>query len=241
MRVVVRAFGGVAARAGAGALPVELPEGATVADLRAELARAHPAVAPLLPRCAVAVDLEVADAALVLRGGEEVAVLPPVAGGADGDATTPALVTRTGLVRGPIDVAAELAALGDPRVGAVVSFLGLVRDHAEDLEGVVRLEYSAYEAMAGRELEVIAAELRADHPEVRGLVLVHALGPLPVGAHTILMAAAAAHRDEAFAACRDGLERVKDRVPVFKREVTADGARWVGFEPEGTGGWEGPE
>ncbi|MGA0830620.1 MAG: molybdenum cofactor biosynthesis protein MoaE, partial [Nitriliruptoraceae bacterium] len=143
------------------------------------------------------------------------------------------VVTRTGLVHGPIDVAAELAVLGDPRVGAVVSFQGMVRDHAEDLEGVVRLEYSAYEEMAARELEVIATELRAEHPDVRGLVLVHALGPLPVGAHTILIAAAAAHRDEAFAACRDGLERVKDRVPVFKREVTADGARWVGLEPDG--------
>ena len=232
MRVEVRAFGGVAERAGLTVLAVELPDGATVADLRAALARAHPDVALLLPRCAVAVDLEVAPDALVLRGGEEVAVLPPVAGGADAAGAAPT-VTRTGLVHGPIDVAAELAILGDPRVGAVVSFQGLVRDHADDLEGVVRLEYSAYEAMAERELDVIAAELRADHPEVRGLVLIHALGPLPVGAHTILIAAAAAHREEAFAACRDGLERVKDRVPVFKREVTADGARWVGLEPDG--------
>ena len=231
MRVEVRAFGGVADRAGLTVLPVELPDGATVADLRAALARAHPDVALLMPRCAVAVDLEVAADDVVLHGGEEVAVLPPVAGGA-GDGAPP-VVTRTGLVHGPIDVAAELAVLGDPRVGAVVSFQGMVRDHAEDLEGVVRLEYSAYEAMAERELDVIAAELRADHPEVRGLVLVHALGPLPVGAHTILIAAAAAHREEAFAACRDGLERVKDRVPVFKREVTADGARWVGLEPDG--------
>ena len=234
MRVEVRAFGGVADRAGLTVLPVEVPDGATVGALRDALAHAFPDVATLLPRCAVAVDLEVADADLVLRGGEEVAVLPPVAGGSD-DVGAGAVVTRTGLVHGPIDVAAELAALGDPRVGAIVSFQGLVRDHAEDLEGVVRLEYSAYEEMAARELDVIAAELRADHPEVRGLVLVHAVGPLPVGAHTILIAAAAAHRDEAFAACRDGLERVKERVPVFKREVTADGARWVGLEPDGAG------
>jgi molybdopterin synthase catalytic subunit/molybdopterin converting factor small subunit len=236
VRIEVRAFGGVADRAGLTVLPVELPEVATVADLRAALAHTYPDVAPLLPRCAVAVDLEVATGELALRGGEEVAVLPPVAGGAD-DSSDPSgtagIVTRTGLVHGPIDVAAELATLGDPRVGAVVSFLGLVRDHAEDLEGVVRLEYSAYEEMAARELDVIAADLRAEHPEVRGLVLVHALGPLPVGAHTILIAAAAAHREEAFAACRDGLERVKDRVPVFKREVTADWARWVGLEPDG--------
>ena len=108
MHVEVRAFGGVAERAGLTVLPLELPDGATVARLRAALADAFPDVAPLLPRCAVAVDLEVATDDLVLHGGEEIAVLPPVAGGADDGADasrSDAFVTRTGLVHGPIDVA----------------------------------------------------------------------------------------------------------------------------------------
>jgi len=133
-------------------------------------------------------------------------------------------------VHGPLDVDGTIAQLGDPQAGAIALFLGTVRDHAEDLDGVVRLEYSAYEEMAARELSVIADELRATHPEVRGVALLHALGRLEVGAHTILIAVSSPHRADAFAACRDALEAVKERVPVFKREVTADGAhRWVGL------------
>ena len=234
MRIEVRAFGGLAELAGGATLRVELPAGATVAELRTALACAHPRLAPLLARCAVAVDLEVVLPTHPLHDGAEVAVLPPVAGGADATPPRPPAVTRTGLVRGPIDVTAEVAALGAPDVGAVVAFLGTVRDHAADLDGVVRLEYSAYEPMAERELAAIAAAVRAAHPAVRGLVLLHALGELPVGAHTILVAASAGHREAAFAACRDALEQVKVRVPVFKREVTADGAhRWVGLDELG--------
>jgi len=229
MRLEVRTFGGLAERAGLATLPVELPEGADVALLRRTLAAQHPALAPLLPRVAVSVDLELADDATVLSAGQEVALLPPVAGGAGAAGAGPG-ATITGLVHGPLDVDATLQRIGDPTVGAIVSFLGTVRDHAEDLDGVVRLEYSAYEPMAERELAAIAAELRAAHPEVRGLALLHALGPLDVGAHTILVAASSPHRADAFAACRDALEAVKERVPVFKREITADGAhRWVGL------------
>jgi molybdopterin synthase catalytic subunit len=238
MRLEVRTIGGLAERAGLATLIVELPEGADVALLRRTLAAQHPELAPLMPRVAVSVDLEIADDATVLAAGQEVALLPPVAGGADGDAApaADARPTVTGLVHGPLDVAGTLARIGAPDVGAVVSFLGTVRDHAEDLDGVVRLEYTAYEPMAERELARIADEVRRAHPEVRGLALLHALGSLDVGSHTILVAASSPHRAEAFAACRDALEAVKARVPVFKREVTADGGhRWVGLPDERAG------
>jgi molybdopterin synthase catalytic subunit/molybdopterin converting factor small subunit len=236
VRLEVRTFGGLAERAGLATLVLELPDGCDVGLLREVVAAQHPELAALMPRVAVSVDLELADDTTVLTPGSEVALLPPVAGGAGtGDGEAPAR-TLTGLVHGPIDVAGTLAALGESDVGAVVSFLGTVRDHAEDLDGVVRLEYSAYEAMAERELARIATEVRAAHPAVRGLALLHALGSLTVGEHTILVAASSAHREEAFAACREALEAVKERVPVFKREVTADGAhRWVGL-PEGPAG-----
>ena len=233
MRLEVRTFGGLAERAGLATLVVELPDGADVALLRCIVAAQHPELAPLMPRVAVSVDLELATDATVIAPGAEVALLPPVAGGSDGtdgDASSADARTVTGLVHGPIDVEGTVARIGAPDVGAVVTFLGTVRDHAEDLDGVVRLEYSAYEAMAERELARIAEEIRTAHPEVRGLALVHALGELTVGSHTILVAASSPHRAEAFAACRDALEAVKERVPVFKREVTADGAhRWVGL------------
>jgi len=226
MRLEVRAFGGLVERLGAARVVVELPSGADVGRLRAELRAAHPALAPLLAVTTIAVDLEVAGDDVALVEGAEVALLPPVAGGAG-----PHVVT--GLARDGIDVTGILAAIAGPEVGGTVSFLGTVRDHADDLAGVVRLDYSAHEAMAERELARIADETLAAHPDVLGLALVHALGELAVGAPTILIAASAAHRGSAFAACRDALEAVKSRVPVFKREVTADGGhRWVGLPPE---------
>ncbi len=236
MRIEMRTFGGLAERAGLATLIIELPEGADVGHLRRAVAAAHPELAALMPRVAVSVDLELVKDTTVLHEGHEVALLPPVAGGSDDRHVDAALgpdpATLTGLVRGPIDIEGTLARIGAPDVGAVVSFLGTVRDHAEDLEGVVRLEYSAYEPMAERQLARIADEVRAAHPEIRGLVLMHALGELEVGSHTILVAASSAHRAEAFDACRTALEAIKERVPIFKREVTADGAhRWVGLQP----------
>ena len=237
MRLDVRTFGGLAERAGLTTLVVELPDDADVGLLRRTIAAQHPTLAPLLPRVAVTVDLEVADDTVRLTPDAEVALLPPVAGGADDgapDGTAAGPETVTGLVHGPLDVEGTLARLGASDVGAVVSFLGTVRDHADGVDGVVRLEYSAYEPMAARELDRIAEEVRADHPAVRGLALLHALGDLEVGAHTILVAASSAHREDAFAACRAALEAIKERVPVFKREVTADGAhRWVGLPEDG--------
>jgi molybdopterin synthase catalytic subunit len=86
--------------------------------------------------------------------------------------------------------------------------------------------------MAERELAAIAEEVHLTYPAVTGIALLHALGDLPVGAHTVLIACSSAHRATAFDACRAALEAVKDRVPVFKREVTSDGTtRWVGLEP----------
>jgi MoaE-MoaD fusion protein len=241
MRIEVRTFGGLSERVGLTSLPVELPDGATVADLRRQVAHAYPALAPLLPRVAVTVDLEVAGDATVLDASDEVALLPPVAGGmgamAGTDDTDDAPVTLTGLVRGDFDVDAVLERIVTRDSGATVSFLGSVRDHADHMDDVVGLDYSAYEAMAETELVRIASEVRAAHPAVRGLALLHALGELEVGDRTILIAVTAAHRDEAFSACRDALEWVKARVPVFKREVSADGSqRWVGLEPQPTAG-----
>ena len=227
MEIQVRLFGGLWERADGGRqLTLELPDDATVADLRTALGERHPRLGEVLSRVQVAVDLEVARSDQPLRGAHEVALLPPVAGGS-GD-----VPVVTGLRPGPFDVAAITDRVTSPPVGAAVSFLGTVRDHAPDLDGVVRLDYSAYEAMAEKVLADLADELLRDHPAITGLALLHATGELAVGDHTILVVACSPHRAEAFDACRDALERVKDRVPVWKREVTADGAhRWVGLTP----------
>lgn len=227
MDIEVRLFGGLAERAGGARTRVDLPDDATVADLRPALAARHPALAPLLARVNVAVDLEVARDDTPLAGAREVAVLPPVAGGAaDG------LRVVTGLHRPPLPVEDTIAAVTTPDVGATAVFLGTVRDHAADVDDVVRLDYSAYEAMAEKLLDDLAAAIAGDHPEVRGIALLHSVGELEVGAHTILIVCTAPHRREAFVACEDALERVKAQLPVWKREVSADGAhRWVGLPP----------
>ncbi|MFW6009765.1 MAG: molybdenum cofactor biosynthesis protein [Actinomycetota bacterium] len=234
MRIEVRVFGGLADRVGGPRLTVELDPSATVADLRARLVEEHPQLAAALPRTSVAVNLEVARDAQPIGPDDEVALLPPVAGGAgdpDGQARPDAPTVITGLSTPPFDLDDLVARVSRPSTGGTVTFVGTVRDHAPDLTApVVTLEYSAYPEMADKVLGEVAAELCDRHPALDGVALLHAVGELAVGDQTIAIVCASAHREEAFAACRDALEQVKQRVPVFKREHTADGAaRWVGL------------
>ncbi len=112
--------------------------------------------------------------------------------------------------------------------GAVCVFLGMVRDHA-DGRSVSKLEYEAYPAMALAEMNRIAEELTAETPGVR-LAVLHRTGSLGVGDTAVVCAASAPHRGEAYAACRGLIDRVKARVPIWKREHGPDGAWWVGWE-----------
>lgn len=236
--MLVRVFGGLTEQVGGHHLEVDLPEdgSVSVADLRAAVAAGYPHLAPLLRQVTVAVDLEVARGDDPIPAGAEVALLPPVAGGAPVRPGRDEVSVVTGLVSPPIDVTGTIAAIGSDAAGATALFLGTVRDHAPGLGGVVQLQYTAYEPMAERELAAIADQVRASHPEITGIALLHALGDLPVGAHTVLIACTSPHRAPAFEACRAALEGVKDRVPVFKREVATDGtSRWVGLDAHGEG------
>jgi molybdopterin synthase catalytic subunit len=204
---------------------LELPAAATVADLKVRLAGEHPAFAALWPRLAVAVDGELAGDGTPLRDGAEVALLPPVSGGA------PRATTR--LVDDPLDVAAALAAVAGADCGAVVLFVGTVRDHHQG-RAVSGLTYAAYRPLAETRLAAIAAELAVEH-DAR-LAIFHRLGELQPGEASVVIAAAAAHRAAAYAANRAGLERLKREVPIWKREHYADGsARWREEEPLSAG------
>jgi len=129
----------------------------------------------------------------------------------------------------PLDLADHVAAVTGPRVGAVATFLGTVRDHDPSVEGeVVGLDYSAHpdaEAVLGR-----IANAAADADGVLGVAVSHRVGMLPVGEAAIVAAVASAHRELAFAVCRDLVETVKAELPVWKREVLHDGSHvWVGL------------
>jgi len=235
VQVEVRVFGGLTERVGGPRVTLVLPDNATVADLRPAVAAEHPAIAPLLGSAVVAVDLEVVGDEHPLAGAHEIALLPPVAGGSSdrsppASATQPAPILLTGLRDTTLAVEPTLTAIRTPQTGATAVFLGTVRDHTPEVGGVVGLDYTAYEAMAERVLATLAETIVVDHPRIQGLALLHAIGALPVGAPTILIACTAAHRQPAFAACEDALERVKEQVPVFKRERYEDGTHhWVGL------------
>jgi len=127
------------------------------------------------------------------------------------------------LTRDPLDVGDLLAEVQSSERGGTCVFLGTVRNDA----GVTSIDYSAYESMAVEEIERILAEARERWPRSR-VMLQHRLGVIPVGEASIAIAAAAPHRDEAFAACRYVIEEVKKRLPVWKKELRGDGSeQWV--------------
>jgi molybdopterin synthase catalytic subunit len=134
------------------------------------------------------------------------------------------------IVHGPIDVSSLTRALQTEEDGAVVTFLGVSRRHSEG-KTVVRLEYEAYEPMAVTELERVVSEARASFG-VERIGVVHRLGLVPIGEASVAVVAVAPHRDAAFKACRFVIDRLKETVPIWKREILSDGARWVG-EPRG--------
>lgn len=136
---------------------------------------------------------------------------------------------RTWITHDVIDPAAVLAEVGAPQHGAVILFLGVVRDHNEG-RAVVSIRYEAYEAMAERVLAETAAEAAARTPGVR-IAAVHRVGELRVGEVSLAVAVSSAHRAEAFDTARDLLEEIKRRLPVWKDERYAGGERrWVGGE-----------
>ncbi|MHC5210098.1 MAG: molybdenum cofactor biosynthesis protein MoaE [Planctomycetota bacterium] len=129
----------------------------------------------------------------------------------------------------PIDPGRVLAAVEGPAEGGVVLFLGRVRDHARG-RSVTHLDYEAYEPMAASELAALAEEARADHGAAR-IALVHRTGRLGLGEVAVAIAVASAHRAEAFAACSWLIDRVKERVPIWKKECYADGSQWISDRP----------
>jgi molybdopterin synthase catalytic subunit len=128
----------------------------------------------------------------------------------------------------PLDVDACTKAVARPEAGAINVFIGTVRDHNEG-HAITLLEYEAYGGMAEKEMAAIARELEAEFPGVR-LACQHRVGKLAIGDVAVVCAASSGHRDAAFTACREFIDRVKERVPIWKREHGPDGPYWVGWK-----------
>lgn len=128
----------------------------------------------------------------------------------------------------PLSVDEALSAVSASDVGGVSVFIGTVRNHSEG-KVVTRLEYHAYESMAEKQMAKIAAEIAEEIPGVR-LCALHRVGELEVGDRAVVCVAATPHRGEAFRACRLLIDRIKEQVPVWKREHGPDGPYWVGWQ-----------
>ena len=229
MKLKVRLFASLKDRAGGERVTVCVEEPVTVSTLKEVLATEYPALAPALATSLVAVNRDFAFPDTVIEAGDEVALFPPVSGGA----TTEELPYPTyfELTTEELDVQAITALLTEPEVGAVVYFQGAVRGETER-EGLpdrtLYLEYEAYEEMARRKMAQIAREIWQQWPLVRGVAIVQRIGKLAIGDTTTFVACAAGHRDQgAFEAARYGIDRLKEIVPIWKKEVGADRSVWV--------------
>jgi MoaE-MoaD fusion protein len=194
----------------------DVPE--TVGALRRVLAARHPALAPVLARSRIAVDHEFAGDEAALRAGTEVAIVPPVSGGAG----------RFAVVDRPLALAEVVEAVSGPGRGGVVTFTGAVRTETRG-KRVLRLEYEAYREMAERKLAEIGGAIAREHGVE--VAIVHRVGVLLPGDAAVVIACAAPHRTPAFRACEACIERLKKDVPIWKREVFEDGSEWVGLGP----------
>ncbi len=228
MKVDVLYFAVLRERIGLDHETVELAAGSTVREARAALAARHPSVAALLPGVQFAVNRVVAADTQALADGDELALLPPVAGG-----------SAPGAIRisaEPVTIAEAIAAVtggdvgGDAGgdAGAIVTFAGIVRRRGHHLPDVVRLEYEAYREMAEAVLGEIALEIEREWPGVR-VAIHHRTGALAVGETAVVVAAAAEHRAPAFEACRAAIDRLKLRAPIWKKEIGESGEAWVGL------------
>jgi MoaE-MoaD fusion protein len=209
VQIRVRLFAGLRERAGTGELELELPDGALVADAlerMRELTDGLPVV--------MAVNHEYADPGAALESGDEVALIPPVSGGS------------FVLSAEPLDVAAVVAEAASDDAGAISTFVGTVRRQSRGRE-VVRLEYEAFEEMAEPMLRSLAGELTAKHG-LCSVAIHHRVGVVEIGEPSIVIAVSAPHRGAAIEACHEAIDTLKQTIPLWKKEIYADGEQWIG-------------
>jgi molybdopterin synthase catalytic subunit len=215
MEVTVRLFAMLRERAGAREVTLSLPEGARVSDALAELGT----IAEGLP-LVMAVNREYADEDQVLDAGDELALIPPVSGGAAGsgelDLRSRAHVRVTG---DPLSLDSLVERVRDPRAGAVVTFEGVTRE-------VEKLEYEAYLEMAEEKMAAIVGEAVERHG-LCAAAAEHRVGDVPLSEPSVAVAVSAPHRGEAFAGAREIIDRLKAEAPIWKKEVEGGEGRWV--------------
>jgi MoaE-MoaD fusion protein len=209
VQTTVRLFAGLRELAGTTRLELELPEGSSLADVWPALGLGDEPQDLLY-----AVNRSYADRKTPLADGDEVALIPPVSGGA------------FRLIQGPVNLTAVVVAVVDERAGAIASFLGTVRAQSRGRD-VIALEYEAYEEMAQDVMAEIAAEVDERY-DLCKVAITHRFGRVEVGEISVTIAVSAPHRQDALSACADVIEALKARVPLWKKELYEGGEEWIG-------------
>ena len=223
MQVRVHYYAAAKELAGCESATLELSADTLTQDeLRKLVTKRFPALAGYLARMRLAVNGDLVETSEMIRDGDRIDVLPPVAGGC------PVVICKISHEEISIDEVRE--AVEHPGAGGISIFLGVVRDNA-DGKKVARLDYEAHETLAGKEMKRVLQGVADEHPDAR-IAAMHRVGKLGIGDVAVCVAASAPHRADAFAACRKSIDRIKEAVPIWKKEWGPDGeAHWVNLEP----------
>lgn len=195
--------------------------GMTAGQLLAHLQEQFPGLSQMASVLAIAINRDYADPTQILQDGDEVAFIPPVSGGS-GEALLFEVTEQ------PLSADEVAARVTNPHSGASLVFVGTVREWTKGRRTVL-LEYEAYPEMAVGQMAVIGREIEAQWPGTR-TAIVHRVGRLEVCEASVIIAVATPHRADAFAACRHAIERLKQIVPIWKKEIWEDGEEWVGHQ-----------
>ena len=216
--VRTRLFARLREQAGAETETLELPAGATLADVYEALRHRHAGL-PERGGVRAALNQEFSDWSTTVDDGDEAAFIPPVSGGAHGAGVLFELTVD------PLDARRLEAAVADKGAGAICTFTGVVRDSSRG-RSVTHLEYEAYAEMATAEMRKIGDEIGEKWPEAR-VAMAHRTGRLEIGEASVVVSVSCPHRAEAIAACKWGIDRLKESVPIWKKEHAADGTYWI--------------
>ncbi len=207
MNITVKLFAGLRERAGWSER--EIDAGPTLGDVWSSLGLGEEPAGLLY-----AVNREYAEASRELEEGDEVALIPPVSGGS------------SRLVEGPLDVGSVIAEVEDDRAGAIATFQGTVRRQSRGRQ-VIALEYEAYAGMAEKVMAEIAEGVKSRY-DLCEVAITHRTGRCEVGEVSVAIAVSAPHRQDALSACRDVIDELKERVPLWKKELYEGGEEWIG-------------
>lgn len=227
MKISVLLFASIKEYAGTNKIFIDIADKSTVADLKHEIANRIPQLKDLLPTTLVSINHEFAFPEDKVPPDAEVAIFPPVSGGSE----KPTIIE---IKSTSFSIDKVMSNIVGPSTGAMCVFSGIVRAHNANLENdkdidiVKQLEYEAYSPMAESKMYQVAAEIRTQWPNVYGIAIFQRIGNLEPGQQTVMIACTSAHRDSGvFEAARYGIDRLKEIVPIWKKEIGNTDSKWI--------------